>query len=344
MNAPMAGAANDVLQARVAEWLGEPVQAVVPLGVAAYNAHYRVEAASGRYHLVRYFNTGERALGGIRFEHAVVTHLERHGFTRLPRLVERAGRTLFRMGDDHFALTVWIDGCATEVDRPVTPAQLAATGRTVAALHRAMAGFGERLAYLPEHVFVYPADEVRRRADALIENLAGLAADPNAPHFDAAGRATLAAWLPTVGPRLERFPWALYDDVRAECPGTPLVHGDIRLLNLVFAGDEVAAVLDFNASFNELRLWDLAYGALSLAGTETVGVVSHPERAQTFLAAYDAAYPLSAAERRLLPHFLEFTVLKLLLAMPTAAGLRARLPLLADLDDGLAAACCAPVL
>lgn len=336
--------AGGELRPLAAELLGAEVAAVAQLGVDAYNAHYRVDlAGGGRVHMVRYFNTGDRALEGISFEHEVLLHLERRGFARLPRLVAREEggqrRTLFRRGDDWFALSEWIEGCSTVADRPVTDAQVRGVAAGAADLHRAMAdGFARRLRYLPEHIFVYPADEVRRRGPELIERLGAVAGGEPDERFDAASRAALRQWLPGVPAWLERFPWALYDEVRgtAAAAGEPLVHGDLRLLNLVFRGDEVASVLDFNASFNEIRLWDLCYTALSLAGVETLGEPRAPERAALFLGAYHERHPLSRAERALLPEFLTYTVTKLMLAAPCSWWVTQRAPLLAALQAGLA--------
>jgi Ser/Thr protein kinase RdoA (MazF antagonist) len=147
---------------------------------------------------------------------------------------------------------------------------------------------------------------------------------------------------------LDRFPWALYEEVLAgaAATGEPLVHGDLRLLNLVFRadGDEVATVLDFNASFNEIRLWDLCYTALSLAGVETLGEPRAPERAALFLGAYHERYPLTRAERALLPEFMAFTVTKLMLAAPCSWWVVQREPLLEALRAGLAAEICETAL
>jgi Ser/Thr protein kinase RdoA (MazF antagonist) len=337
------------LRRLASELLGAEVAAVAQLGVDAYNAHYRVDLADGgRVHMVRYFNTGDRALEGISFEHEVLLHLERRGFTRLPRLVAREEggqqRTLFRQGDDWFALSEWIEGCAVEADRPVTVSQIRGVAACAADLHRAMEeGFARRLRYLPEHIFVYPAFEVRQRGEALVARLRAVAEGAPDDAFDAAGRAALRRWLPAGPAWLERFPWALYDEVRgaAAARGEPLVHGDLRLLNLVFRGDEVATVLDFNASFNEIRLWDLCYTALSLAGVETLGEPRAPERAALFLGAYHERHPLSRAERALLPEFLIYTVTKLMLAAPCSWWVVQRAPLLDALQAGLAARLCA---
>lgn len=341
--------AGEDLRGLAAELLGAEVAAVAQLGVDAYNAHYRVDlAAGGRLHMVRYFNRGDSALEGISFEHEVLLHLERRGFTRLPRLVARdeggQRRTLFRRGDDWFALSDWIEGCSTAADRPVTDAQVRGVAACAADLHRAMGeGFARRLRYLPEHVFVYPADEVRRRGPAMVERLRVVAEGAPDAQFDAASRDALRRWLPAVPAWLERFPWALYDEVRgATAAGDePLVHGDLRLLNLVFRGDEVATVLDFNASFNEIRLWDLCYTALSLAGAETLGEPRAPERAALFLGAYHERHPLSRAERALLPEFMAYTVTKLMLAAPCSWWVTQRTPLLEALQAGLAARLCA---
>jgi len=81
----------------------------------------------------------------------------------------------------------------------------------------------------------------------------------------------------------------------AEPGATGLVHGDLRLANLLVDGDELV-VIDFDDCGRSWLLFDLAT-ALSL-------IEDHPDApaaAAAWLQAYDAVRPLSALQRRTVP-------------------------------------------
>jgi Ser/Thr protein kinase RdoA (MazF antagonist) len=314
----------EAVRQHMATALGLAVRGVERLGVTAYNRHYRVELAGGPMHLVVYTLPESLPLQGIRFEHAIVRHLRDSGFGAVPELFVQGGESLFRVGACHYALTEWIDGCHSEPDLALDAVRLAESARTLASLHRAAAGFTQTLDYFPEHIFVYPATAVLEAREALLERLAARVAGGGGAGSGGAGSggeafgAAARAWHERIAPRLGEllagFDAALYAQVRRLDP-TPVVHGDYRRINLVYGGDgRVKQVLDYNCCFNEVRLWDVAYSALSFGGRETVGPLTDPAAAAAFIAAYDAASPLAEPEWELLPAFLTFVVAKLMLA------------------------------
>lgn len=327
----------EAVRRHMSEVLRLPVRGLERLGVTAYNQHYRVEVGGEPRHLVVYTLPESLPLAGLRFEHALVRHLSSAGFGAAPRMLVHEGESLFQVGRAYYALTEWIDGCHSEPDLAISEEQLAQSARTLAELHRATAGFEQRLDYFPEHIFVYPLPAVLEARDVLLQRLAQRIEASADGVFGAEARAHHARAAPLVRVFLCGFDRALYDRVRAADP-TRVVHGDYRRINLVYGAEGgVHRVLDYNCCFNEVRLWDVAYSALSFGGKETVGPLTDPARAAAFIAAYDAASPLTPAERELLPAFLAFVVAKLMLAAVEGWWIDDRAETFEALLDGLAA-------
>lgn len=304
-----------------------------PLGVTAWNAHYRVALAGAPHHLVVYRLPDAAATAGLELEHRLLRGLAERGFRRAPRLVVAPdGRSLLPCPGGWFAVTEWVAGCRREDDPPPTPGQVEAMAAGLAELHEAMAGLDLTLAYHPDHVFVYPFADFAARRDALVARLEERLAGPG---FDDAARAAWADARRRVLAAVAGVPAELYARVAAR-RGRGLVHGDFRALNAAFAGDALTAILDFNCCFEELRPWDLAYTALGLAGKETIGPLADLEPAARFLRAYDRAAPLDADERRLLARFLPYVPAKLMVGAVEPWWITDRAPLLAALADGAA--------
>lgn len=290
--------------------LGIEIAELAPLGVSAYNSHYRLRTGDRLLHVVAYSLPEELPLKGIVFEHRIMAALRERGYALVPELVVHEGESLFRVDDVFYALTEWIDGCHDQQELEISSGQLAAAAAALADLHAATAGLDLVLDYFPEHVFVYPAAAYLDAHEQLLTGLMGRATGALEASFDAEARAHIEVFLPKARAFLGGFDRALYDRVRAADP-TGIVHGDFRRMNVVFAPDGLRRVLDYNCCFNEIRLWDVAYGALSIAGKETVGPVTDPPRAADFIRAYDARAPLTADEWRLLPSWLTFVLVKL---------------------------------
>lgn len=104
-----------------------------------------------------------------------------------------------------------------------------------------------------------------------------------------------------------------------------LSHGEYIGSNLLFDGDRLAAVLDWDAAGLRPRVADLARGALFLARTKRGGIAIEPEVAVAFLRSATASLPLREAELGLIIPYLELffipdpAYLRLLLA--SAPGL-----------------------
>jgi homoserine kinase type II len=83
-----------------------------------------------------------------------------------------------------------------------------------------------------------------------------------------------------------------------------LVHGDFHGRNLLFAGDEVVAVLDFDVVHHTVRAADVARALLAFARPHRGSLHVRPEFWTGFLSEYESQRPLTAHERDALPTLL----------------------------------------
>jgi len=301
------------VQRHIQNELGMAVGALEQLGVTAYNEHYAVELDGRRHHLVLYSLPEELPIKGILFEHAILRHLADEGYEEAPKLIVVDGESLHRVGDTYYALTEWIEGCHTDQDIDVSQAQLADAARALAEFHRCTRGLDLTLDYFPEHIFVYTGEHFLDVHEQLLSQLASRVRDDQNGGFNDEARRNFERFLPRAKAFVAGFDRALYAKVRA-VDETGVVHGDFRRINLVFADDRVTKVFDYNCCFNDIRLWDVAYAALSFGGKETVGPLRDLDQAAAFIRAYDAVSPFSDLEWELLPSFLPFVFVKLMTA------------------------------
>lgn len=77
------------------------------------------------------------------------------------------------------------------------------------------------------------------------------------------------------------------------------LHADFHPGNVIFSGDRVRAVLDFDVVHHGFRLEDVAYAMSRFLPADGEGTVGGAEAAAIFLRAFD----LTALERRALPYF-----------------------------------------
>jgi Ser/Thr protein kinase RdoA (MazF antagonist) len=325
------------VRAHIEGVLGLAVNAPEDLGVTAYNHHYRIRVDGHDRHLVIYHLPESLPLAGLRFEHRIIRLLRQAGFHQAPELVVHDGNSLFHVGEVYYALTEWIDGCHDQPDLEISTAQLDGSARTLADLHRATAHLEARLDYFQEHIFVYTTPHFLEAHGDLLRALRERVASAPPETFDEASRQRVEPFVERARQFLRRFDASLFARVRASDP-TGVVHGDYRRMNLVFSADDVVKVLDYNCCFNDIRLWDVAYSALSFGGHETVGPLHYPGRAADFIRAYHRSSPLTEAEQALLPDYLCFVPIKLMTAAMESWWINDRAEMVERLLDGQAQA------
>jgi Ser/Thr protein kinase RdoA (MazF antagonist) len=242
--------------------------------------NFRVLGAGGPVFVKRYLETADPDA-----ERAAIALSALAGESGVP--VARAIRS--RSGDtiatrDGVALSVWewVEGetIVTGLRRP----QLRAAGVALGRIHRRFAGLPESRGAAPRTVKFLSFDLPRtlRRIDRL---LAAIAAKEEHDDFDLRAAETLRERRATI------------DRVPALIAGFPelasqVIHGDYSVVNLLFAGDELAAVIDFRPPNPYLVAFELGRIAFD---AQTVGLGDDwVSDARTVVEGYLAEHPEAA--------------------------------------------------
>lgn len=253
-----------------------------------------VETEAGRF-LLKRRSLARHPLPRIRFAQSLQRTLGRAGFPIAALLALRGGDETLLIHEGHaYELFRFIEG--TRFDRSDRSCMQA--GEVAALLHRHLAGHAaEDLEPASFH-----------RSPTVIAALRAAAASVAAadPAADAAGLdATIAALSYDYAEASAKVEAAGF----AELPVLTL-HGDFHPGNLLYSGDRVAAVLDFDSARHEPRIVEVANGMLQFAqlGRRGVPPLEWPAkldrvRLAAFLAGYSGATgdDLSRAERSMVP-------------------------------------------
>ena len=246
-----------------------------------------IETERGR-HALRASNT-RKTLDGLEFELGLLEHLRAAGYPA-PRVVPTKTGEHYTIGMDgsFCVLTEWITG--THFD-PGNAAHLVEAGRWLGRYHRAVADFAPRF-----------STEVKIRLDeAALDGPAALAAaaEVAAAVCGPSSRRRLAAATDALGAAFDEVHESVPDDL-PRC----VIQGSYGGSAILFDGDALCAVLDFDRATWEWRTLDLAYSAKSFARDHVHGA-GHasldPGRCRTYLSAYLEEQPLPAYELEALP-------------------------------------------
>jgi homoserine kinase type II len=263
-----------------------------PIAVGTINTNARIETAAGPLFLR--VNEGKTE-DDVRREAAIVSHAAARGVPTPAPLVAAGGDPFVRWRDGALvSLFPWVAG-RTLGRAEVTPAHAAAVGCALATLHLADADFDDRR---PGR---YEPDEIRRRFDRVAklvasgegglrppEPIAGGVRDPS--RVPEVGHPELRGAVAVLGPELEALE-------AARAPSLPLgiIHGDLFIDNVMFDGDQLVALIDFEqASWGRLA-YDLAVTALAFGFGRDQDFRAEILRA--LLDAYAAMRPPTADER-----------------------------------------------
>ncbi|MCS6882796.1 MAG: homoserine kinase [Oscillochloridaceae bacterium] len=266
------------------------VRSVRPASHGAVNETAFVETSSGRYVVRR--NQRATGWGKIELRHRLLNWLRIRGFPS-PRLIPaRNGDNAVEVDGRVFEVFTFIDGDEFNIDRP---AHISGTGSILARYHRTVADFP----HLP------PPEAPRYNPGSLLglierlmqRDIMGELAEP-LNWYD-----RRAAYLRSVLP----------DEAYADLPHV-LIHGDMHRDNVIFRGDAVAALIDFDQVTVDARIVDLADALVDFTVGATPpdwfpwGVYAgplDPQRARLLLEGYHTIAPLTDAERKALPVLVE---------------------------------------
>jgi homoserine kinase type II len=236
-----------------------------PIAAGTVNTNVKVETLEG----LRFLRINEgKALDDVVREAAIVEHVAGLGVPTPAPVRTVAGEVHAAWRGQLVSLFPWRPG-RTLVRAEVTPAHAAAAGAALARLHLVGRSF-------PDHrPGRYEPDEIERR----LERVQSVAASD----------AALAEAVVVLAPEL-----ALLERERRPDLPLGLIHGDLFIDNVLFDGDALVALLDFEqASWGRLA-YDLAVTLLAFAfGRDDF----RPDVVRALMEGYAAVRPVTAAER-----------------------------------------------
>ncbi|HEU5056463.1 MAG TPA: homoserine kinase, partial [Kofleriaceae bacterium] len=194
-----------------------------------------------------------------------------------PRPVMAAdGQPLVARRERWISVCPWVAGSQRGLGE-VRAADARAVGEALARLHRAGAGLADRFA----REGIYTTAQIAARVEALSGD-ARVAAEPDLARAVDDAREELA-WLAERAGERARAPRGI-------------IHGDLFRDNVLFDGDHLAALLDFEQASLGAWVYDLAVAANAWCWDDDVV----PELVTALLAGYRAVRPLEPSERALL--------------------------------------------
>ena len=233
------------------------------------NSNYLVDTTQGRYILTLYERRVEA--GDLPFFLGLLDHLAARNLPVPPAIKDRNGVAIQELEGRPACLIRFLPGVS--VSRP-TPAQAAAAGRAMSAMHRAVTGF-----------------PLQR------ENSMGV--DSWRPLFDRCGRS-----LDDIRPGLRDAIGRALDEVLGQWPDRhgqrTTVHADLFPDNVLMRGDEVTGLIDFYFACTDLRAYDLAV-AHTAWSFDASGARHDAAVGEALLRGYGEGSALSADERQAFP-------------------------------------------
>ncbi len=243
--------------------IGE-VTRISPQDGGQANTSYRIKTENGGFMLSV---CDEKTMEEARILILVLETLNRHGFPTSQPIATRQGETLQDFEGKPVYLKAFIPG---EVTRDLSAPMVEDVGLAMARLHA-----------IPPVKGISPRFPYGKTAfDAYLDK-------PIAHEF--------TAWLTEQRKWLE----AHLDTGMAQ----GLIHGDIFWDNLVFEGESLKAVLDFEEACTYYRLFDLGMAAVGCCSDEGK---FNPQLLGALIRGYETQIPLTETERNQLPVFLVY--------------------------------------
>lgn len=252
-----------------------------------------LRSAGGRYLLKR------RARGKddpfkVAFAHALVAHLRTQGFP-VPALISMRDNqsSMLQLGGHVYELFEYVEG--ERYNNSLEQTWYA--GHTLGQYHRAVEGFHTE--WTPPAGSFHDADAVRTGLNAIPTTAAG--------HDSVVGH---EAELLRITQNLhEQYDAAAERVSQGGLPQWPvtIIHGDWHPGNMLFDGDRICAVLDFDAARHQPLIIDLAYGMLQFSilrgptGPEEWPDFGDETRTRRFLNGFLSCHAVPTEQRRVVP-------------------------------------------
>ena len=260
------------------------------------NMTFRADTTAGSY-VVRCIRAADN--GALAYRHLLLRALAQRGLPVAVPVATREGASFVLMDGTTHELLPFVSG-TTFVRGRLAHAAAAAT--MLARYHEAVAdcpASGARAANYPallaERAAFYAPALLAERAAFYAPALQDVPRRFDVPEEDDVARAIpfLASQAAQLRPRL--------DAMRAQSLPRLVVHGDYRRGNLIFSGDKLVALLDFDRTCEDVRAADLAVALSNLTRSADKRMDMHPELVRAFIERYTAEQPITADERAALP-------------------------------------------
>ncbi|HEY3480980.1 MAG TPA: phosphotransferase, partial [Streptomyces sp.] len=255
----------------------------VPLGLL--NRGYEITTTRGRFFLKQYLAPDTADPGLIVRQHRATSGLARLGLPATAPLTDIRGRTVARLGGYAYALFPWIEGS----HREGTELDTEQSGRLGALLGAVHTGLARIQPPPPAAERRHPSAEAARthgQIDQLLALVRG-----HRPHdaFDALAEHRLLERRALLRQHAHRRP------PDADGPVSGWVHGDFHPLNLLYRGDEPAAIVDWDRLAVQPRAEE-AVRAAAIFFVHPVDGRLDLRKVRPYARAYRAAAGVAAAE------------------------------------------------
>ncbi len=240
------------------------------------NTHHRVDTSKGRY-LVRVDEVKSEI--EVKRELDLLLYLRKHGFPCPQLAVDRKGRQYREVGGKCVSLYKFVDGNHKEAPK-LTLNQIENAGRVLADLHVIGKGYKKGI----ENRFSF-----ERVAEVYLDV-----------------RERLPSYFKKITRTLDEEVGYLEHYLESKLP-KGIIHGDPFLDNLLFRGEKVVAVLDFEAASRGKYIFDLATAVNALCYD---GERYDLKRFESLIAGYESLRTLSLAEWDAFPNELRFSALR----------------------------------
>lgn len=219
---------------------GVEVRDLEPLEAGSVNSNFKVVGAGGERYFARVYE--EQDLAGAEAELRLVEELHQAGLPVARALQKRGGGFAHELSNKPFAVYPWVEG-EIYCQARVTPNVARAVGVALARLHLAT----DRVTPLEGGRF-NPSD-LERRLDEI----------------ETCGRDELVEAAKTLRQKLE-----VYSARRADDLPNGVIHGDLFRDNVLFVGERIVALIDFESASAGTFVYDLMVTLLAWCYGETL--------------------------------------------------------------------------
>jgi Ser/Thr protein kinase RdoA (MazF antagonist) len=258
----------------------------------ASNESFFLTTSRGHYVLRR--SNALRTVEGLAFERDLINHLRSFDYPA-PEIVPTGDGGSFHECDGSlYTLTVRIQGGPYRADNP---AHLTAAAGALASYHVLAAGYAAG-GYKDGSL---PVEQIHDTAAEALDGIERAALE----HFTPQYRDELIAALPELSRHLDEVDRELRELPYSALPRL-VIHASFGRSALIYAGDELVGVVDYDRAYEEARLFDLAYSVKALSRTLDAGTPDYRmgldlPRVRRFMDAYQRHAPLNGLEIEAFP-------------------------------------------